>query len=117
MTQREVEAILGLPPGTHSKKSFYIELVSDKGIPTGWEDLQAAFSKGFMDRVLVPDHAIWNGRYFSPRQKQWITDEGIIDIRFDEAGTVVEKHFLFYYVEPHDDSPTILSRLRKWFGW
>jgi hypothetical protein len=93
---------LGHPPGTHSKKSFYIELVPGEAMPTGWEELHAAFAKGNNSRVLVPDHAIWSGRFFSPRQQQWITDEGIIDIRFDEAGAVVEKHLVYLSKSPDD---------------
>jgi hypothetical protein len=115
MTELEVEKTLGLPAGVHTKRSYYVEVAPGKNFPTGWEALYKTFSKDGDGPVRIPDHAINGQVAFGPSQQQWITDEGVIDIRFEE-NQVVEKHFLPFYVDPDGPNTSFMDRIRKWFA-
>src|SRR5687767_246116 len=80
----DVQALLGLPPGDHTTKSYYvIELIG------GWPDV------GRPLRELVAD---LNERDWC---RVWAGDDGVIEVRLNEDGNVVSKHF--YEVRPHRD--------------
>jgi hypothetical protein len=64
MTQGEVEAILGVPPGKYTNKN-----------------------------LIVLDPLSWSGRPAGERWELWFGDEGVAEVTFDGQGAVVSSTF------------------------
>jgi hypothetical protein len=95
MTELEVEWILGVPPGDHTRGLVFI----DSGEPNDPITLDE------VRRALIPLEYAYASR------KTWYSDQGIIDIVFDESKRVGYKQF-FEACGPDQ----FMAKLRRWLG-
>jgi hypothetical protein len=89
MTQRDVEDITGVPPGSHLN------------LPEG--ETQA----------YVHQEELSKGEAHSPHNYSWVGNKGNLGVGFDEDGRVVRVSF----TPLESENPTFLQRLYRWlFG-
>ena len=88
MTEREVEAIVGKPPGWYEQ------------LPEGEH------------QSYVHDASAEKGVHDSPRGYSWVSTEGHLGVSLDAAGTVVGVSF----TPTRRASRPLLDRVRRWLG-
>jgi hypothetical protein len=99
MSQADVEAILGVPPGYHGTR---------RAVVSPRRELHPAiFTQGGITVTLDAGEVTTKG---------WVGDDGAILLTFDAAGRVIHKSIpeVDY---PDPDPPGLIERLRSWLGW
>jgi hypothetical protein len=97
MTQAEVEAILGAPPGEYCTGALICASWGNDPLHFGWN------GPGYVDQT-------------------WTGDDGILKVRFRPDGTVAPepvtaKAMIRFQPGVILPPPTLFDRLRGWLGW